>query len=106
MSSVAVKQSQPGEVVGFRYGPELALLAVVLMWSTSHILSKATYAQINPLAMTFARFTLITLLAFTVLWIRGRPVPVASAGPICPASSSPASPDTPSTNSATPSALT
>lgn len=73
MSSVAVNRSRPDEVVGFRYGPELALLAVVLMWSTSHIVMKAAYAQIDPLAMTFARFVLITLLAFVVLRVRVRP---------------------------------
>lgn len=73
MSSVAVEQTQPGEATGFRFGPELALLAVVLMWSTSHILTKAVYTQINPMAMTFARFALITMLAFAVLLVRGRP---------------------------------
>jgi drug/metabolite transporter (DMT)-like permease len=73
MSSVTVSPSKPDAISRFRYGPELALLAVVLMWSTSHIVSKATYAQINPLAMTFARFVSITLLAFVVLGIRGRP---------------------------------
>ena len=73
MSSVVVNQPKAAGAAGFRYWPELALLGVVLMWSTSHIVTKATYAQINPLAMTFARFVLITLLAFIVLWLRGRP---------------------------------
>ncbi len=72
MSTLAVDQSRPEDATGFRFAPELALLAVVLMWSTSHIISKAVYSQINPMAMTFLRFVLITLLAFTVLLIRGK----------------------------------
>jgi drug/metabolite transporter (DMT)-like permease len=73
MSSIAVDRTKSDVAAGFRFGPELALLAVVLMWSTSHIVTKSVYAQINPLAMTFARFVLITALAFGVLLIRGRP---------------------------------
>lgn len=73
MSSVAANRAGSGGVIGLRYGPELALLAVVLLWSTSHILTKAVYTQITPLALTFARFALITGLAFAVLLVRGRP---------------------------------
>lgn len=73
MSSLAVDQASQDQATGFRFGPELALLAVVLMWSTSHIISKAVYTQINPMAMTFIRFALITVLAFAVLLIRGKP---------------------------------
>ena len=73
MSSLAVDQATKDQATGFRFGPELALLAVVLMWSTSHIISKAVYTQINPMAMTFIRFALITVLAFAVLLIRGKP---------------------------------
>lgn len=73
MSTVAVERTRPEDATGFRFGPELALLGVVVMWSTSHIVSKAVYSQINPMAMTFLRFVLITLLAFTVLLIRGKP---------------------------------
>jgi drug/metabolite transporter (DMT)-like permease len=73
MSTLAAEQTRSEGTAGFRFLPELALVSVVLMWSTSHIVTKAVYTQINPMAMTFLRFALITLLAFTVLLIRGKP---------------------------------
>ncbi|MDQ3693801.1 MAG: DMT family transporter [Chloroflexota bacterium] len=73
MSTVAADRAASRDSFGVRFGPELALLTVVLLWSTSHIMMKSVYAQINPLAMTFTRFVLITILAFAVLLVRGRP---------------------------------
>lgn len=73
MATTTVAQTRTEGSTGFRFLPELALIGVVVMWSTSHIISKAVYSQINPLAMTFLRFALITLLAFTVMLIRGKP---------------------------------
>lgn len=52
--------------------PELALLSVVGMWASTFIVTKAVFAEISPLAFAFARFGLITPLAFGVLALRGR----------------------------------
>ena len=73
MSRVVASPAAPSQSPVAGALPELALLAVVLFWSISHILTKTAYAQIDPLAMTFARFALITLLAWVVLAVRGRP---------------------------------
>jgi drug/metabolite transporter (DMT)-like permease len=53
-------------------GPEVALLTVVLLWSSTFILTKNAFAEVTPLAFVFARFTLITLLSFAVLSVRSR----------------------------------
>ena len=53
-----------------RWMPELALLAVVLIWSTTWIASKAVLGHIGPGAFLPARFIGMTLLAWTVLHFR------------------------------------
>jgi drug/metabolite transporter (DMT)-like permease len=57
------------EDVAARFGPELAQLVVVMLWSSTFIVSKAVFAEVSPLAFIFARFTLMTLLAFAVLLV-------------------------------------
>jgi drug/metabolite transporter (DMT)-like permease len=47
--------------------PELALLAVVLVWASTFVLAKQAFAEISPLAFAFVRFGGITALAFLVL---------------------------------------
>ncbi|MDQ4099949.1 MAG: DMT family transporter [Chloroflexota bacterium] len=51
--------------------PELALLTVVILWSSTFVLTKDAFEQISPLAFAFIRFLLITVLAFGVLAVRG-----------------------------------
>lgn len=52
------------------FGPELAQLVVVGMWASTFIVTKASFAEISPLAFVFVRFALMTLLAFGVLAAR------------------------------------
>src|SRR5436190_10871675 len=54
------------------FGPELAELVVVGMWASTFVVTKATFAEVSPLAFAFVRFTLMTLLAFGVLLVRTR----------------------------------
>jgi drug/metabolite transporter (DMT)-like permease len=53
-------------------GPELGQLLVVGLWASTFIVTKAAFAEITPLAFTFVRFALMTVLAFAVLAARGR----------------------------------
>jgi drug/metabolite transporter (DMT)-like permease len=53
-------------------GPELAQLVVVGLWASTFIVTKASFAEVSPLAFTFVRFGLMTLLAFAVLAARRR----------------------------------
>jgi drug/metabolite transporter (DMT)-like permease len=66
-------ESSPSQAddVAARFGPELAQLVVVMLWSSTFIVSKAVFAEVSPLAFIFARFTLMTLLAFAVLLVVG-----------------------------------
>src|SRR5438132_4957735 len=52
-------------------GPELAQLLVVSMWASTFVVTKATFAEVSPLAFAFVRFVLMTILAFVVLAVRG-----------------------------------
>jgi len=54
------------------FGPELAQLLVVGMWASTFVVTKAAFAEVSPLAFTFVRFALITVLAFGVMAARGR----------------------------------
>lgn len=67
-----------GEGVVAAAGPELAQLAVVLMWASTFVVSKGIFDQIAPLPYTAARFVLMTGLAFGVLLLRqkGRLPPI------------------------------
>jgi drug/metabolite transporter (DMT)-like permease len=47
--------------------PELGLLAVVVVWASTFVLTKQAFAQITPLAFACLRFAGITALAFVVL---------------------------------------
>jgi len=58
-------------------GPELAQLAVVGLWASTFIVTKHAFAELSPLAFTFVRFGLMTMLAFAVLAARGRPWRIA-----------------------------
>ena len=60
----------PGLVA--RIGPELAQLVVVGLWASTFVVTKASFAEVTPLAFTFARFALMILLAFGVLLVRRR----------------------------------
>ncbi len=52
------------------FGPELAQLAVVGMWASTFVVTKAAFAEVSPLAFAFVRFALMTALAFGVLITR------------------------------------
>jgi drug/metabolite transporter (DMT)-like permease len=47
--------------------PELGLLAVVVVWASTFIVTKQAFAEISPLAFAFVRFLGITVLAVLVL---------------------------------------
>jgi drug/metabolite transporter (DMT)-like permease len=53
-------------------GPELAQLVVVGLWASTFIVTKHAFNELSPLAFTFVRFALMTILAFVVLFARGR----------------------------------
>src|SRR5215218_7339013 len=55
-----------------RYGPELALWAVVFIWASTFIAMKDAFTFIDPLPYTLFRFLWINLLAFAVLWAQHR----------------------------------
>lgn len=52
--------------------PELAALAVVIVWGSTFTLTKSLYTEVAPLAFGFARFIAITLIAFAVLAFQAR----------------------------------
>ncbi len=64
------QQVSPGATRGFL--PELAALAVVIVWGSTFTLTKSTYTEIAPLAFGFARFIIIPVIAFAVLIIQAR----------------------------------
>ncbi|HEV2074291.1 MAG TPA: DMT family transporter [Thermomicrobiales bacterium] len=64
------QQVFPGATRGFL--PELAALAVVIVWGSTFTLTKSTYTEIAPLAFGFARFIIIPVIAFAVLIIQAR----------------------------------
>lgn len=49
---------------------DLALLGVVLIWSSSFIVVKKVLPQFNPLAFLFARIVLNTLVGIIFLWLK------------------------------------
>lgn len=51
-------------------GPELAQLVVVGLWASTFVVTKASFDQMSALAFIFARFALMTVLAFAVLIAR------------------------------------
>lgn len=55
-----------------RYAPELAQLVVVMMWASTFIVTKAAFAEVNPLAFIFSRFLLMVALAFVVMAVKER----------------------------------
>jgi drug/metabolite transporter (DMT)-like permease len=65
--------AQPSErgIIG-AIGPELAQTLVVGLWASTFIVTKHAFAEMSPLAFTFVRFGLMTVLAFVVLAARGR----------------------------------
>lgn len=55
--------------------PELGLLAVMVVWASTFIVTKDAFKQMTPLAFAFLRFLFIIALAFAVLAWRGRADP-------------------------------
>ncbi|MEZ4561380.1 MAG: EamA family transporter [Thermomicrobiales bacterium] len=50
-----------------RFAPELAQLAVVLLWASTFIFSKFAFAEISPLAFLFGRFVIMMLVAIVIM---------------------------------------
>jgi drug/metabolite transporter (DMT)-like permease len=69
MTRARRKQGEPQQG---QLGPELALWAVVLIWSSTFIAMKDAFKFIDPLPYTLFRFFWINLLAFAVLFIQHR----------------------------------
>lgn len=69
-------QSSAPEVASRRFGagilPELAGLAVVVVWGSTFTLTKSAYEEVQPLAFGFVRFIGIVLIAFAVLALQAR----------------------------------
>lgn len=53
-------------------GPEVALVSVVAMWASTFIVTKDLFERIDPLALTMARFVIITSLALGALRLRNQ----------------------------------
>jgi drug/metabolite transporter (DMT)-like permease len=51
--------------------PEVGLLAVVVIWASTFVVTKQVFAELSPLAFAFVRFLGITALAFVVLKTSG-----------------------------------
>jgi drug/metabolite transporter (DMT)-like permease len=64
-----VSSPAPADGVAARFGPEVAQLMVVMLWSSTFIVSKAVFAEVAPLAFIFARFILMSALAIAVLFV-------------------------------------
>src|SRR5262249_62076591 len=47
-------------------------LAVVSLWASTFLVTKASFSQVSPLAFAFVRFALMTALAFGVMLLRSR----------------------------------
>ena len=58
---------------GTGFAPELALLTVVMLWSSTYVMAKAVFAVVSPVAFLFARFAIMVVVAFAVLLVAQRP---------------------------------
>ena len=56
---------------GGRYGAELAALAVVTVWATNFVFTKAALTEFDALAFTFLRYVAMLVLAWAIVWVRG-----------------------------------
>ena len=66
----AARDKQPAAGGIERFAPEVAQLAVVLLWSSTFVVAKAAFSEVRPLAFLFARFVFMVALAFAVLLLR------------------------------------
>ncbi len=54
------------------FAPELAQFAVVMMWASTFVVTKAAFAVVSPLGIIFSRFLVMMALAFAVLLFKQR----------------------------------
>jgi drug/metabolite transporter (DMT)-like permease len=54
------------------FAPELAQFAVVMMWASTFVVTKAAFAVVSPLGIIFSRFLVMMALAFAVLLFKER----------------------------------
>lgn len=52
--------------------PEISSLLVVVMWASTFVITKDAFDDIEPLAFIFARFLAVSVIALTVLAVRGQ----------------------------------
>ena len=71
-NEAAQGESRTGSRSPAAYGPELALWAVVVIWSSTFVAMKDAFKYLDPLPYTLFRFVWIILLAFAVLWVQHR----------------------------------
>ncbi len=69
---VAPAGTRPGgkPALALAFGPELALLSVVVLWASTFIVTKDLYDTLTPLAFTGVRFGLMILFSWAVLLIQ------------------------------------
>lgn len=66
-----VSQDPSPSVFG-NIAPELAQSAVVIMWASTFVVTKAAFAVVSPWGIIFSRFLVMMVLAFAVLLIKER----------------------------------
>lgn len=72
MATNQTNEEVPGSSARERFGPEIALWAVVLIWSSTFIAMKDAFTFIDPLQYTLFRFIWINVLAIAVLLFQHR----------------------------------
>ncbi len=77
MRATSVEHSRASDVpIHQRYAPELALLITISLWSSTFIVTKDQLDVFHPMAFIFARFLLMTLMAFAIMIVQFRGVPL------------------------------
>lgn len=72
MSTSADASAQSDTSPVSKFAPELAQILVIFLWSSTFIVSKYAFAEVSPLAFLFARFLLMVILAFVVMFVLER----------------------------------
>lgn len=68
----AMVSQNPSPSAFARIAPELAQSAVVLLWASTFVVTKAAFAVVSPFAIIFSRFVVMIVLAFAVLLLKER----------------------------------
>ena len=77
MTATTVEHSRvPETITNQKYAPELALLITISLWSSTFIVTKDQLEVFHPMAFIFARFLLMTVMAFAIMVIQSRGLPL------------------------------